>query len=83
MIEANRFVLEQPSENRDLVESRNPIFTLAIGLWWLIQDWRNNKPWSPQALFCILWAANIALYVLLPKWSVWNELSRWAGTLTV
>ncbi len=59
------------------------IFTLAIGLWWLIRDWRNKRPWSPQAVFCILWAANIALYVLLPKWSVWNEFSRWAGTLTV
>jgi hypothetical protein len=58
-------------------------FTLGIALWWMIQDWRRQKPWWPQLVFSVLWAANIALYVLLPKWSTWNAFSDWAGTLTV
>lgn len=58
-------------------------FTLGIALWLMIQDWRRQKPWWPQLVFSILWAMNMALYVLLPKWSMWNAFSGWAGTLTV
>lgn len=58
-------------------------FTLGIALWLMIQDWRRQKPWWPQFVFSVLWAINIALYVLLPKWSAWNTFSGWAGTLTV
>jgi len=58
-------------------------FTLGIALWLMIQDWRRQKPWRPQLVFSVLWAMNIALYVLLPKWSMWNAFSGWAGTLTV
>ena len=58
-------------------------FTLGIALWLMIRDWRRQKPWWPQLVFSVLWAMNIALYVLLPKWSTWNAFSGWAGTLTV
>ena len=58
-------------------------FTLGIALWLMIQDWRRQKPWWPQFVFSVLWGINIALYVLLPKWSVWNTFSGWAGTLTI
>ena len=58
-------------------------FTLGIALWWMIQDWRRQKPWLPQLVFSVLWAMNIALYVLLPKWSTWNAFAGWAGTLTI
>jgi hypothetical protein len=58
-------------------------FTLGIALWLMIEDWRRQKPWWPQLVFSVLWAMNIALYVLLPKWSTWNAFSAWAGTLTV
>lgn len=58
-------------------------FTLGIALWLMIQDWRRQKPWWPQLVFSVLWAVNIALYILLPKWSTWNDFSGWAGTLSV
>lgn len=58
-------------------------FTLGIALWLMVQDLRRQKPWRPQLVFCVLWAVNMALYVLLPKWSTWNAFSGWAGTLTV
>jgi hypothetical protein len=57
--------------------------TLGIALWLMIRDWRRQKPWWPQLDFSVLWAVNIALYVLLPKSSTWNAFSAWAGTLTV
>lgn len=58
-------------------------FTLMIALWLMFQDWRRQKPWTPQLVFSVLWAINMALYVLLPKWSTWNHFAAWAGTLTV
>ena len=58
-------------------------FTLGIALWWMIQDWRRQKPSHPQLVFGVLWAMNIALYVLLPTRSTWNTFAGWAGTLTI
>lgn len=56
---------------------------LVIALWLLFRDVRNKKPWTPHLVFSVLWAANIALYVGLPHWGPWNDLSAWAGTLSV
>lgn len=56
---------------------------LIIAVIWMASDWRRKQPYQPQLIFSVLWAANIALYVLLPKWGVWNDFCAWAGTLTV
>lgn len=58
-------------------------FVLAIGLWMMFTDWRKGEPWKPQFIFSTLWAINIALFVLLPTWKPWNDLSQWAGGLNV
>ncbi len=58
-------------------------FTLAIGLWLMIRDWQNQRPWRPSLVFNVLWAGNMILFALLPYWGTWNAFSAWAGTLSI
>ena len=52
---------------------------MLIALWLMFLDWRKGQQWRPFLYFNILWAINVWLWVMLPKWAWWNEFSAWTA----
>lgn len=50
-----------------------------IGLWLLFLDWRKGQILRPFLVFSSLWAANLALWVLLPTWEWWRAFTLWSA----
>ena len=52
---------------------------LAIGLWLLYLDWRNDQPLQPFLVFNGLWIGHLVMWEVAPKMRVWHDLLVWAG----
>jgi uncharacterized membrane protein YozB (DUF420 family) len=50
---------------------------LLIALWLLYRDWRNAQPMRPFALFAVLWAGALGLWLVLPETTAWQAFADW------
>lgn len=50
---------------------------LAIGLWLLFLDWRNDKPLQPYLVFNGLWLGNLIMWEIAPRMEMWHRLLAW------
>lgn len=50
---------------------------LVIGVWLTANDWRKGRPWQPFAVFSVLWAWNLAMWVLVQYIPLWRSFTAW------
>ena len=52
-----------------------------VCLWMMFSDWRSGSTMRPYLVFNVLWAINLALWVVLPTWAWWRAFSAWSATV--
>ena len=52
---------------------------LPIGMWLLYLDWRDGKYLRPFLVFNGMWVANLLVWLLTPRWSMWQSLAEWSA----
>lgn len=51
----------------------------VIALWLLLRDWRGGKVTWPFALFCLLWAVHLWVWLAAPHWAWFQAFGRWVA----
>jgi len=52
---------------------------LLIGLWFMLMDMKNSRPYKPFLVSNVFWGINAIMWIVLPKSETWKAFTAWSA----